>query len=57
MILWQYKETEIKVLDIEKGLNILGKDGWELAHIQIFPNVYRVLLKRHMTTQSFLGVD
>lgn len=48
MISWEYKSTEIKLLEAEKGLNDLGKDGWDLVHVQFLPNVYRMILKRQM---------
>lgn len=48
MISWEYKSTEIKILEVEKGLNALGKDGWEIAHIEFISNIYRILLKRHL---------
>lgn len=48
MISWEYKSSEIKLLETEKGLNAFGKDGWELIHVQFLPNVYRVIMKRPM---------
>lgn len=48
MIAWEYKSAEFKVLGIENGLNTLGKDGWELIHIEYVPGIYRILFKRPM---------
>lgn len=48
MIPWEYQSTEIRVLEVDNVLNSFGKDGWELADVQLLSNVYRVILKRPM---------
>lgn len=56
MISWEYKSIEVKVIVIEKVLNELGKDGWELIYLGDVPGCYRAILKRQTSVLSALGI-
>lgn len=57
MIQWEYKSIDIRILELEKGLNELGKDGWQSIHLQYFPTAYHVILQRQINpNHSMVGI-
>ena len=58
MIKYEYKTVDAKVGDVEKHLNDLGAQGWELVIVNSFPsNVVQLILKRPQVagTLALLG--
>ena len=48
---WEYKIEWVKVKHLsEKKLNKLGKDGWELAAMDLYGTQYKVVFKRRRST-------